>query len=347
MNTRLYSTKINVSELLIGKMENISSAILSFFTDEKLNPQKIVSIELLSNIKSEDLDTTILYFKELLSLVMKKSIPAFTISPSHLLDNKDGEIVFIYFDNDNQSIEHKEFQNLNYTTIQSPQSKSLISGGTYFNQGNDLFRNCQSSFDLMEQLLDKEELHFGHIFDQSIKIGQNYWKNTSSANDPWSIVEQIKGFYFDPTLFKQAFSPLSLSQATTNGIFNQFFAGSNNSFPMHQDAIVEKNNLSVNTAYVSDWKTLFFKTSSSNTDEDQNIITQCQNRVNLISESLKKHSDYQLTFLKVYLANTSDLNDAKLILAEHWPNTKIIFINSNLVNPNASIELEGLISING
>ncbi len=347
MNIKIYSTKININELLIGKIENISSALLSFFINNKINPKKIVSIELLTDIKNEDLDTTFRYFKELLDLVMKKAIPAYTVSPSHLIESKDGELIITCFNTDNQTIEYKEFQKLNYTTIQSPQSKTLISGGTHFNQGDDLFRNCQSSFDFMEQLLDKEELHFGHILDQSIKVGENYWKNTPVPSNPWSVIDQVKSFYFDPTLFKQAFSPLSLSQATTSGIFNQFCAGSNNSFPMHQDAITKKDNVSVNTAYISEWETIFFKTSSSTTNDNQNIITQCQNRIDLISESIKKHNNCQLTFLKVYLASHSDLNDAKLILTERWPNTNIIFINSDLVNSNALIELEGLFSING
>jgi len=356
MNFIFHNLSINTNHLLLGKTEVLKSDVQFYIKNKAINLKQIVNIELSLDINhSEELETAQNNLKELLKSIFNKQIPAFSILPQTNLEYTDGQLRMIVCDSSEYSIAFKEFQKHYYTLCQSPKNKIIISGGIHFNEHQDILRSAQLGFDFMEQLLDYEEMHFGHIINQSIKINEHYLNNNDSQINNWELIDQVRQLYFDPNLFKQNFPSLSLTASKTGGFICQFIAASKDTFPIHQ-VVNQSNDLNqqISISIIKDWKKAFFNTSNKSNDSGvsgpDNIISQCDDVISLVKETLNKialeqKGNFKLENLIVYLKNSSDLEDAKLMINGQFPEEHTSFIQTKPEHPETLIELSGIASI--
>ena len=153
----------------MDKTDEINREISSFLSDLSIAPSTIVKVECHAPVNNNDEYTTCsASFDSVLSGVFEEKIPANLFVDQQLADDPSKTLLnFCICDESAFSIEYKEFQKHHYCLVKNNDENILISGGITFDESDDMLRLVQSTFDFMEQLLDHEEMHFGHLACQS------------------------------------------------------------------------------------------------------------------------------------------------------------------------------------
>lgn len=358
MNLLSHYININVNHLLVGNVEELSASVRANIKENVVDITRIASVELLVNIKDVvELEEAQNHLRELLSRIFNTKVPAFSVLPDTMAAVDTGILKLAVCKNKDYKLNYLEYQKHPYTVCQSSTDKVVISGGICFDIQSDLLRSTQMGFDFIEQLLDREEMHFGHIVNQSIQIGANCIGDSQVCHDAGVLINQVLQLYCDPALFKQGYAPLNIASSNISGMSFRFVAAAKEAMPIHQ--VVEymsENSYKTSISYVNNWGSAVFNTNiAADIGTDalvENIITQCNEVVNQVKERFEcllseSNGDYQIEQLNVYLRNRSDADDVRLIIEQQMPAVHPVYIVSALRNPKALIELNGCASIKG
>ncbi|MCU4163247.1 hypothetical protein [Carboxylicivirga caseinilyticus] len=351
MKTFIHSINIDSTKILTGKNDAISKSVFTFFSNHNINPKQIVKIDLLIDIQIEE-DYTSLEsnLEELIALLIQKKISAYSIIPSTNLLKNEATLLLTVCTGNNLKIEHKEFQKLPYTFCSDPQNRILYAGNIRFNENNDLMRSTQLAFDFAEQLLDHEEMHFGHVNFMHTHLDKSFINHTSSHQSTWDVINQIKELYFDPSLFAQSIPPLSLNSMNTGGIQVSFTAAQKDTFPSHQVLHYQApNGLDLYASLSKELSQIYFFASynkEAQLSANQNIIVQTNELTEIISEFVQKMEDetkskLMLNLVTIHLKNGSELSDAELIIKQQLKTDQFLFIQSEMQHNEALISIEG------
>ncbi len=343
MKLQYHIINFNDNNLLSGRIDELQAIINSSLKTNNIKPSDILCIEAYTDISSLD-DYS--YCKQQMGLALKKvgqgKTPAYYLFPQVTGDG-ESKFVITYQEGVDNQIEHKIFQKHNYTICNTSSGKILFSGQIDFNEQNDPLRSTQLVYDFMEQLLDHEEMHFGHMIQCNTCIDQIFLSDKYDGMDAWQLLDQVQNLYFDPTLFKNNYPSLGTSSMLTAGISGQFIAAVKDSFPIHQ-AFVLNNNIQVeNSVQIPDWNQILIAgvdSSSSSDEQADNIISQTKACVNFLQKLLSVDSDYELEYLKIFLKDFNDYEDTKLIIEQQLSSNNYLFILSDKADPQRLIKIE-------
>ncbi|MBS2096812.1 hypothetical protein [Carboxylicivirga linearis] len=345
MKLSFQSIIIDTQQVLIGKTDSLSKTISTFLKDNTIDTKQIAKVDLFVDINNkEDFLNTDSNLQEVLSKVFGKQLPAYNITTCKNLTSSGTILLFTICNDKSCEIEHKEFQKFPYTLCSKEQSKTLLSGGIHFDEDNDLLRSTQMAFDFAEQLLDHEEMHFGHVDFLNAQIEKSFVTQTSNDSNSWRTVEQIKELYLDPELFNQNLPPLNLSTVNNGGITLSFSAAVKDTFPIHQ----VKTNPGISSSIAKEWQQAKFSTNKM-VNENSNIISQIKEILNLIKETLSRDtglgiSQLKFDLLRIYLPNEVDFADAEMIIKQQCGANQYIFLQSELQQSEALIAIDGQVS---
>jgi len=346
MKLSFQGINIETNQLVIGKTDSASKNLSIFLKNNTIDVKQIAKIDVYIDLNDkQDYLNTDSNLQEVLSKVFGKHIPAYSITTCKNLSSQKTTLLLTICNDRSCKIEHKEFQKFPYTLCSKEETKLLISGGIHFDEDNDLLRSTQMAFDFAEQLLDHEEMHFGHVDFLNGQIEKSDLNQTLHDNNSWSTVEQIKELYFDPELFNQNLPPLNLSTVNNSGISLTFSSASKDTFPVHQ----VKTNSGISSSIVKDWQQAKF---SANTlvKTNSNIISQTKEIINLIKETVRKDTDSNISELKfdllrIYLPSEADFADAEMIIKQQCNANQYVFLQSELQQPQALIAIEGQVKL--
>nr|WP_319400369.1 hypothetical protein [uncultured Carboxylicivirga sp.] len=342
MNLKYLSIKTISQDFLSGNIDNIAQELLSTLKSNSIDKRQIVKIDLVYS-SSDQKHYPIIEnnFEETLTRLYKKHKPSHEILINESTD-LDGSIFQLTVCMDeNCKIEHKEFQKFTYTLVSDNQQKLLFASSIRFNQDNDLIRNTQLVFDFAEQLLDHEEMHFGHVINFKIRLNKS---DNLDRRAEFNTINQIKDLYLNPELFNQSQSPFLMTTGyKTEGIELSFKAAQKDNFPIHQTKHTSVKGYTTSVSKQNELNQQYFSISSESSSID-NIITQtneCCKRINTLKkDSAANH--ITLDHIYVYYANNDDLNDIKTIITQELKTTNLYFIKSQLKDPQALIAIEGV-----
>nr|WP_321407175.1 hypothetical protein [uncultured Carboxylicivirga sp.] len=353
MKTFIHSINIDNTQILSGKSEAISKSIFSFFSDHNINPKQIVKIDLLIDIQNEeDYVSLESNFEELITLLIQKKLSAYSIIPSTNLLKNEATLQITVCTGNNLKIEHKEFQKLPYTICSDAQNRILYVGNIRFNDNNDLMRSTQLAFDFAEQILDHEEMHFGHVSFIQTNFDKQFINQNSSNQSSWDVINQIKELYLDPSLLVQSAPPLSLNSMNTGGIQISFIAAQKDTFPSHQVLHYQApNGLDLYASLSKELRQILFFTSynkEAQLSASPNIIAQSNELTQIISEFIQNmedelKSELILNLAIIHLKNESELADAELIIKQQLKSDQLLMIQSEMQHNEALISIEGAI----
>ena len=345
MKLSFQNITIDTKQILIGKTDSLSKTISNFLKDNTINLKRVAKVDLFIDLNNkEDYLNTESNLQEVLSKVFGKQVPAYNITTCKNLTSPETILLLTICNDKTCKIEHKEFQKFQYTLCSTEQTKTLISGGIHFDEDKDLLRSTQMAFDFAEQLLDYEEMHFGHVDFINGQIEKSYLDQAFHDNNSWRTVEQIKELYLDPELFNQNLPPLNLSTVNNGGITLSFSAALKDTFPIHQ----VKSNSGISASIVKDWQQGKFSANIL-VDANSNIVTQTEEILNLIKETLSTDTDSHISELKfdllrIYLPNEADFIDAEMIIKQQCNANQYIFLQSELQQSGALIAIDGQVS---
>lgn len=345
------SLKIDASLLFIDKPEIINTEISSFITDLAIPPTNIAKIDCYVSISNQDEYLTCqTAFTSALNLLFGKKLPANT-----LIDLKPTEaankalIRLSIVDSNKATVECKEFQKHAYSLVTVGDEKILFSGNIGFPKSGDLLRNIQSTYDFAEQLLDHEEMHFGHIALLNDYI-EHLNEDAPSASTGWSNVEtleEVRSLYFDPVLFKHG-SPLQLINNIQHGEFHlDFIAATKDGFPTAQ--CFKSDNASEGSTqycYIPGLRKIFsgnLNDGSGTTIEKQlQLVT---NRVKNIMNTCCVEANKTIDELKITLPDTNQSTILQNEMANLLTANKIYFFEAPLKDSQLFFDLEVIASV--
>jgi len=336
----------------MDKPEEIAQELISFLSDLNIPKQAVVKVDCYALIKSNDDHASCSStYRSALTAVFKDQIPAHTFIAQQPIE-KDNEILFRIGINDVSStkVEYKEFQKHNYCVLSNYEERILISGAIGFESAGDALRDIQTTFDFAEQLLDHEEMHFGHMavlnnylanIDNSKKDVQTGWTNTQT-------LKEVQGLYFDPVLFKHGY-PLQTISGIDYGAFTlDFIAASKDGFATAQynlgaDAQTENEIM----CYLPGLNKVFI--ANINKDRELTIQEQLKTSIErlslLMSNSRLKYKE-SFSEIKVLISEASDLSTVTSMLNTAIKADKISVLRSHFANKQNKIEVEAIATIN-
>ncbi|TRX71623.1 hypothetical protein [Carboxylicivirga sp. M1479] len=232
------SLKVPSELLFVDKNKDLAQEISLFLSDLSISIDSIVKVEcFVPYSNNEEYLSCNTCFQSSLGQVFKTKIPANTIVAQEPGNNEEESILyFTMVDSSSVTINYKEFQKHHYVTLDANGEKVLISGGILFNDDDTMLRNIQLSIDFAEQLLDHEEMHFGHIAHQI-----NYIEDLSSdkvdVTTGWTnsqTLSEVRSLYFDPNLFRHGYPLQSVNEVKFGGYQIDFIAANKDGFPVAQ-----------------------------------------------------------------------------------------------------------------
>ncbi|MCU4175866.1 hypothetical protein [Carboxylicivirga sp. N1Y90] len=359
MDLKYYTTEFDSQLLLIGKHQELSKNFNAFFTSKGLDMDRALKFEVFVDVQ---LDDDLVSANENLGITLahisKKGCPSYAISALKPLDNdKEAKLIITYCNDAYYKIEYKDFQKKPYTLVSDKSEKYLFSGGISSINGRDTLGNIQLAFDFTEQLLDHEEMHFGHLININYLLEDKGVKKDFEGHT-WTyaeMVQQVSQLYFDPTLFKGAYPTSSLMSNALNGVNLQFIAGSKDSFSINQKVDSSANIEEVSASqlsYVNEMNTLFISGISSSMlskGKKGNIIQQTEACINEIKNCIAgsgfaDDADSTFDVIKVYLSKNSNFEDVKLMLEQQIKATNYLYLLADLPNKDDLLMIEGVVA---
>jgi hypothetical protein len=344
------SFKIDAQLLFMDKTNEISQEISSFLSDLSIAPTTIVKVECFAPVSNQDEYLTCsIAFNSVLTEVFKKQIPANLFVAQSLAEDPQKVLLkFCMCDEKAFSIEYKEFQKHAYCLVKNNEENILISGGIAFNQSEDRLRLVQSTFDFIEQLLDHEEMHFGHLAYQA-----NYTNDISSdkkdKNTGWTniqTIEEIRSLYFDPNLFKHGYPLQHTSHLNTDGFIIDFIATSKDGFPTAQYNLGTEANRTQN-CFIPGLKKLYINSPVDligSTSEEQ-LLSAIDTLKALLDNCGKKTSEI-IDEIKLNISDIADLKLIKQLINEQIKTNKLVLFHAPLQSNDLKIDIEAVVSIN-
>ncbi|MCT4586525.1 MAG: hypothetical protein N4A71_01755 [Carboxylicivirga sp.] len=228
------SLKIDAQLLYMDKPEAISKELTSFLSDLKIPAKSVALIEVYATISNrDDYASCSSTLTDALSNIYKDELPAHRLIANKPVQSSEGALFRISLCSSPEKLEYKTFQKHHYSLINNNGEKTVISGAISFDWDNDAMRSIQSSLDFVEQLLDHEEMHFGHIARQ-VNYLEDINSDSKEVSTGWNILQtldEIRQLYFDPTLFKHGYPLQSYANVNAGRYVTAFIASAKDGFP--------------------------------------------------------------------------------------------------------------------
>lgn len=340
------SFKTPLENLYLNKHEAITKEFKEFLKDLKISINSIVKIDCyISSSETEELKTAQETLLSTLKSVFKKA-PAHSLLPQDIIPSSKQATFNIQLNNDTDvTIEYKVFQKHPYTVVQANGEKLIYSGGIEFNLDNDSLRNIQLAYDFAEQLLDHEEMHFGHIAYQN-----NYLKNIDSLVvdprsewTPYQALNSIKTFYYDPTLFKNGYPLQNDRNQNAGNCLIDFVACQKEAFPSAQ--FLSNNNDETSLVYIPAIKQCIYKGLSSEANTASAQLKAIKNEFDTACSNAPLKLTNCFDELKVYLSDEIDIESIKNVVNDLFETDKLTILNTKHPNPQTLISIEGLMNV--
>lgn len=342
------SLKFDAQLLYMDKPEAIVKELTSFLSDLKISPQSIAMIEVYAVINNNDdylsCSSTL---TSALSQIYKEQPPAHSLVAQKPVQNPDDALMRISICDENLSLKHKIFQKHHYSLIMSNDEKIILSGAISFNWTNDMMRNVQSSFDFIEQLLDHEEMHMGHIAHQVNYIeGINSKdKEPSTGWNNQQILDEIRKLYFDPTLFKHGYPVQTYANTTAGNYITSFVAAVKDGFPTAQfDLGIQSGKNETIISYVPGLNKAMIGNlcSESESSMQEQLHSGINNLKQVVEESGLNVSDI-FDEIKITIVDENDLETVEKEIVNIIKANKLTILNASLKGGD-KIEIEAFIT---
>ncbi|WP_289053243.1 hypothetical protein [Carboxylicivirga marina] len=343
------SLKIDSNLFYMDKADEITKEILSLLSDLNISTLSIVKIECILPVHTPDeLVTCSEAFSSVLQTVFEKQQPANTLLAQELINsNNKAMLRFTICDDHETKIEYKEFQKHNYCLLTKLDEKVLVSGGIHFQSSSDALRSVQQTFDFVEQLLDHEEMHFGHIAHQS-----NYLSDIQSDNkDPltgWTTlqtIEEIRSLYYDPNLFKHGYPLQVINHIQTEDFITDFIAAYKDGFPTAQ---FDQNDSSEQTqsCYIRGLNQVFVNPTIDEacSSSEEQLNTALKNIKEILKASTKQTSDV-FEEIKITIANKNDFEIIEQLVAKSVDTNKLSLFAGPLKDASLKVSIEAIATI--
>lgn len=362
MVVNYYRTEFDSALLLVGKHEILKNYLFEFLSENRLDVDRIANLEINIDVQAED-DLQCAYDNLLITIgLLTKKIPSITITPiKSPATNDESTLLITYFNDEQIELYYKVFQKKHYVVVLNGKEKLLYSGGIRFNIGRSALENIQLAFDFTEQLLDHEEMHFGHLIHLNYAVEDFGTEQVFEGNnsDYADMVEKVCQLYFDPVLFQRTYPSSSIIGTDLGGMQMCFVAGSKDSFSINQvteDYSFDKQTPTAPFSYLKDMNQIFISgisPSMFNEEVGDNIIKQtevCVSHIkkNILSNKLEDHNKgydtISLQMLKVYIRNDFDFEDVKLMIEQQLKAKEYIYLLSDVPNKSDLLMVEGIAS---
>lgn len=302
--------------------------------------------------------------QQAIKTTFKNKIPASSIFYVPICNGSEFTIMYQMYD-DNLEIEYKTLLAHPYVIVKYKTGIELFSGGICFNEDSLLF-SAQRCFDLAEQILMAEDMHFGHIYRQwnYIPSAKQTTQRTHLDKDGLSVFDEIQDFYYEETLFTNG-KPISNNIHHVHDTllinFIAFAADENKSkaepkqdiswLNNHTDLKVKRPIDGATELWFSTKPTLAIAASDNNTQQlqKQDIEKQTIQHLKCIVELTKAsqsqlNTEAALSFLKVSVSQGQDYKKVEELIKGSLPQIQTLFVNCIPNNPTLLVEIEGLIS---
>jgi enamine deaminase RidA (YjgF/YER057c/UK114 family) len=191
------------------QLEMALTAFNKRMIERGFHAEKLIRLNVFIKVNSRDQLTEIRdAFSQRISSHYAPHIPAFNIIPQAPLSG-DHNIALegAFVTETKANIERKQLGGHPYVVVERTSCKEVYSGGLSHSETEDFIMECQLAFDLAEQILAKEDLHFGHVIRQwnfvpdILHVSQYGNRNLQH----YQIFNDIRGLYYDPALFQQGY----------------------------------------------------------------------------------------------------------------------------------------------
>ncbi|WP_430814272.1 hypothetical protein [Carboxylicivirga sp. RSCT41] len=343
------SLKIDSHLLFMDKTDEINHEISSFLSDLSIAPTTIVKVECYAPVKNNDeLTTCTKSFDSVVSEVFKDKIPANLFVAKELADDATKALLkFCICDEKSFTIEYKEFQKFNYCVVKNNEETILISGGISFDQSGDKLRLVQSTFDFMEQLLDHEEMHFGHVSCQTNFINDIQGKKADTTTG-WTNVQtinEIRTLYFDPNLFKHGYPLQHTMNSDTDGFVIDFIAAVKDGFPTAQYNLDAESEQTQN-CFIPGLNKFICRPpvnsgAASSKGQLEEALTSIIQSADNCGLKLNKKADE----VKITIPDNKDLEEVQHIISKQIDTNKLVIFHSTLESNDLKMDIEIITSV--
>jgi len=332
----------------------------------------------------EEWEKTRFSFKQNLEYIFDNRCPAHCLVAQPSTSDGIVNIEIIYLNDISQtSITHKQYQNHSYTIVQNDKQKLLFSGGITYPSSDKFLRSVQQAFDFAEQLLDREEMDFSNIVRQWNYIENllGYEKQAGQQLQRYQIFNEVRSFYYDPSIFNHGFPAATGIGCETAGITVDYIAGTNLNVtpiksPVQEDAYKYSEEVLVgdsinqtnkrppfferaNFVTILDQGSIFVSGTAAITGEETiesaNILDQTTHtidnikalisRTNLQANGIKGEPHTIFDMIRVYVKNEMDADQVERLVRELLPADYYTFVLSDVCREHLLVEIEGIVSM--
>ncbi|MCU4155166.1 hypothetical protein J1N10_04215 [Carboxylicivirga sp. A043] len=343
------SLRLDAQLLFMDKTDELTKEIQSFLSDLSIATNTIVKVECYASVNNQDEYTTCLdAFNTVLTSVFNKQKPAKLFIAQSLADDAQKALFkFSICDDKEYSIEYKEFQKHPYCLVSRNEENILISGGISFDSTIDTLRLVQSTFDFMEQLLDHEEMHFGHVAYQANFINdiQSTKKDATTGWTKAQTIDEIRALYFDPNLFRHGYPLQHNSHISTSGFIIDFMASSKDGFPTAQYNLNTQAEQTQN-CFIPGLKKLLIKPQVNH--EKTSCELQLKSALNTVKTTIDncgKEIDDMIDEIKVTISDKNNLDGIEAIISDTIKTNKLVLFHSPLQSTDLKVDIEVISSV--
>ncbi|WP_430812506.1 MULTISPECIES: hypothetical protein [unclassified Carboxylicivirga] len=343
------SLKINSDLLFQDKHEEINRELKSFFKDLKIAHKTVVQITCHAAIRQhDDYEACANTLRTALDTLFNSAPPATTLIAQEPAKDTSKVLFRIGLCRQPEAkVEHKVFQKHPYTLLSIKGEKMLFSGGINGILPNDMLRNIQSVYDFAEQLLDHEEMHFGHIAVESNFVEDiNGKENAATGWNNKQALEEIRRLYFDPTLFQHG-TPLEQTAGIDSGTcLMDFIAMAKDGFPGAQLSHTESTQDITRCAYLPQLKKVFIGHTN-----DGNVSSASDQLKAAVGQIETLMNNTQLTFASYFdevKLTLPENNETKAIIdktREILKTNRLTIVFAPLKNKQVKLELEVIATV--
>lgn len=350
----------------------------SFLLKNKISKNQLVKLSVFHN---PDLSPeAVLKLKQSFIQYFKNDVPALSFIEQSPLSSNNVAIEITYV-NSYDSIVFKKHNNTYYTIISSKDENHIFIGGIQSADENEsILEKCESTFQLIEDILRIENFQFSHIVRQwnyiegIISNDENnqhyqifndvrtkyYSKNSLLANYPAATGIGISGGGIIINLHaikkteqvevKEIFSSL---QSSAYGYSERVLEGEasaglkTKSTPKFARAKFLKNETQLQvfvsgTASIQGEETVHINDAAAQTKQTLGSINELLNSNELIDYNI---SLSDLSSVRVYIKNSEDYETISEICNEYLPKNNSLFIVADVCRDNLLVEIEGIACI--